>query len=499
MQVNPWFTGRYVLRVSRQVNLGGIAPRFVLVTTIATIVALAALLARIGSDAQWLVALGRVIAHRHAIPDGVPFAASPTGHWPNSLVLAELIFDGLQAALGSRGLMLAQLAAVVGGLIILARDARAGGAGPVGVSAALLIAAAGAMPSLAIARVQLFSLVLFPALVALLRAQARAPSRRIWLVVPLLALWSNLHGAALLGLGVVAAYLLLERGRREPWLAAGVGLASAAAMCLTPALTRTVDYYHGLVTNAAAQRGVGLWGPLSLHSPLDVVLVLATLALGWRMWRARPRPRVWELGVLAALVLLTVDADRDGVWLLMFAVAPAARALHPARALRALVPPAAVAAGALLIVAVARGPVPSGASDSMVKGAIALAHGSPVLADGTIDEQVAMAGGRIWAGNPIDALSARVQAEYLDWLAGDPSGARALAPGVEVVLVARGSSTQSLMARMGDFAATRAGVDTVMYQRTAGPAAERADPAAERTAGPAAERTAGPAAERTAG
>lgn len=452
--------------MSRQVDLSRIGPRVVLVTAVATIVALAALLARVGSDAQWLVALGHVIAHRRAIPAGVPFAAAPTGHWPNSLVLAELIFDGLQAGLGSRGLMLGQLLAVAGALVMLARDARAGGANSIGVSAALLIAAVGCMPSLAIARVQMFSLVLFPALLLLLRQQARDPSWRIWLVVPLLALWSNLHGAALLGLGVVAAYLLLQRGRREPWLAAAVGIASAAALCLTPALARTVDYYHGVATNAAAQRGVGLWGPLSLRSPLDLVLLAAVLALGWRIWRTRPRPPLWELGVLAALVLLTVNADRYGVWLLLFAVAPAARALHPARALRMLVPLAAVAAGAVLIFSVTRGPAPSGASSSLVNGAIALAHGSPVLADGTIDEQVAMAGGRIWVGNPIDAFSHRAQAAYLDWLAGEPSGARALASAVKVVLVSRGSHTQSLMARMPDFVAARVSAGTVMYERT---------------------------------
>jgi hypothetical protein len=451
--------------VSRQLDLSRIGPRVVLATAIVAVVGLAALLARVGSDAQWLAALGHVIVHRGAIPAGVPFAAAPTGHWPNALVLAELIFGGLESTLGDRGLMLAQLVAVAGGLAILARDARAGGAQAIGIGAALLLVGIGGLPNLSIVRVQLFSLLLFPALVALLRSQSRAPSRRIWLAVPLLALWSNLHGAALLGLGVLFAYLLLERARRQPALSAAVAVASAAAMCLTPALARTVDYYHGVLTNEAAQRGAGMWGALSFTSPLDVVLVLAAIVLLVRAWKARTTR--WEWCVVAVLVVLTVRADRDGIWLLFFAAVPAARTLAPTRSLRTLVPVLAVASVLALVFAVARGPIPGGAPSSLVHGAVTLADGSPVLADGSVDEQVALAGGRIWAGNPIDAFSPAVQSKYLDWLAGSPSGAGAVAPSVRVVLVARGSPTAALMARMPGFVATRGDRGTVLYDRQA--------------------------------
>jgi hypothetical protein len=425
--------------VSQQVDLSRIGPRLVLATTIALIVALAALLGRIGADAQWLAALGHVIAQRQTIPAGVPFAFAPTSHWANALVLAELIFNGLERLAGDRGLMIAQLLAVAVAIAIIARDARDGGADPIGTSGALLLAALGAISALAIVRVQLFSLVLFPALVALLRAQTRSPSRAIWWVVPLLALWSNLHGVALLGLGIVFAYLLLERGRRQPLQSAAVALGSALALCLTPAGVRTVDYYYGVVTNLAAERGQGMWGPLSLHSPLDLVLLLAAVTLGVRLWRAHAS--LWELCVAGALALLTVQADRNGVWLMFFLVAPAARRLAPERSLR------------------------TGASRAVVAGAIGLAHGSPVLADGAIDEQVALAGGRIWAGNPIDAFSRPVQAAYLDWLAGTPDGRSALVPAVRVVLVTAGSPTQALMQQTPDF--TRAGGDasTALYER----------------------------------
>jgi hypothetical protein len=450
--------------VTAKLDLARIGPRLVLGTTAGLILALVALLSRVGADAQWLAALGQNIIAHHSVPAGVPFATAPTGHWPNALVLAELIMGGLERGLGDRGLMLAELTAVALALAILARDAEREGADGIGTGAALLVAAIGALPSLAIARVQLFSLALFPLLVALLRAQSRSPSRAIWLAVPLLAVWSNLHGAALLGAGMLIVYLVFERARREPVLAVSVAAVSLAGLCLTPALLRTVTYYHGVLTNLAAQRGEGMWGPLSLSSPLDLIMALAAVLLIARMTRAHARR--WEWCMVAVLAVLTVKADRDGVWLLFFLVAPAARQLAPARSLRALVPVAAALSVALLGISLVRGPAPSGASRSLVAGAIALAHGSPVLADGSIDEQVALAGGRIWAGNPIDAFSHRVQATYLDWLAGDARGASAVTPSVRVVLVSRGSQTQALMARLPGFVAARGDAGAVLYERT---------------------------------
>jgi hypothetical protein len=434
-----------------------------LATTVAAIVAIAALLATVGADARWLAALGHAISTKHAIPAGVPFAGAPTGHWTNAIALAELIFNALERGLGDRGLMLAQLLATGIAVSVLARDSLAAGASAVATSGALLIAALGALPSLSIARVQLFSLILFPVLLALLRAEVRRPSWRIWLVVPLLAVWSNLHGAVVLGLLLVLVYLLFSRGRLEPLASVGVAVAATCALLLTPALFDTVAYYHGLLTNLAAQRGLGLWGPLSLSAPLDLLLIVCAAALGW--WCKRVRLPLWEAAVLFALLVLTVHAGRNGVWLLFFLVAPAASALHPKRTWLGLVPVVGTAAVAAIAFAVVRGPVAHGASRPLLANALALAHGSPVLAGNGIDEQVALAGGRIWVGNPIDAFSRGEQAAYLDWLSGEQAGLRALDGQVRVVLVLRGSSTQRLMNGAAGFVVAGGDRTSVMYEK----------------------------------
>jgi hypothetical protein len=435
---------------------------------ILTVVALAAIVGAVGADAGWVAAMGDSVAAHGLGVHGVPFASAPTGHWPNAIVLAELVFGGIRAALGTRGLMLAQLACVAGGLAVLALDARADGAAAGGRGRAILIAGVGALSTLAIARLQMFSLVLFAVVLALLRVESRRPSRRVWLLLPVLALWSNLHGAALLGLGMVLVYLVIERARREPWTALAVALAAPVALCLTPAGLNSVSYYHGVLTNVAAQRGAGMWSGLSLTAPLDMVLVLAVGLLGLSLRRVRVR--AWEWVVLGALAVASVHAARQGVWLLFVLVAPAARGLGSGALGRPLArvdlaPVAAVAAAALLAFALVRGPVAQGASPSMVARTVGLAGGTPVLASGGVDEQIALAGGRVWIGNPLDAFPRADQRRYVDWLIGSPAGRQALAGPVRVVLVAQDSAASRLMAGTPGFTVVARDRTALLYQR----------------------------------
>src|SRR4051812_45079964 len=168
--------------------------------------AVTAVVATIGADARWLPALGRIIVERGRIPDGIPWASAPSTGWHNVPVLAELVLRGVTSLGGDRGLLLAQVIAVAAALAILAWDLRRYGADELGGAVVLIVVIVGALPVLLVVRSQLFSVLLFPVLIALLRTEARSPSRRIWLVPPLLALWSNLHGAVLVGLAVAGAY-----------------------------------------------------------------------------------------------------------------------------------------------------------------------------------------------------------------------------------------------------------------------------------------------------
>lgn len=423
--------------------------------------ATAAVTAMIGPDARWLGALGRIVVERGRIPHGVPFAAAPAGDWPNVPVLAELAFRGL-TVLGDRGLLLAQLVAVGVALAITRREMRRLGATDAGAALTLALLVPGALLAFAGIRAQLFSLALFPLVVALVRREA-APSRRIWLLPPLLALWSNLHGVALLGLVAAGVYLGLERARRRPLESLGVAALSAAALCATPALAATPRYYHDVLTSAAARRGYGLWAPLSLDAGFDLLLVGVGAVLLAAFLRSRPRP--WELAVAALLVWSTAHTARNGVWLLLFLAAPAAARLR----VRATPHPAVAHGLALLCLLVgalgiARGPQSAGAESAAVARAIQVAHGRPILAEPATAERIAAAGGRVWISNPLDAFTPDAQRAYLDWLDGKSSGDRLLA-GAHTVVVTPASPAARRLARDTRFRVASRSARAVVFVR----------------------------------
>jgi hypothetical protein len=327
----------------------------------------------------------------------------------------------------------------------------------------LLLVVIGALPALLIIRSQLFSLLLLPVLVALLRDQGRRPSVRVWLLLPLFAVWSNLHGAVLVGVAIAGAYLVIERGPRRPFEAAAVLGGSLIAVCATPALEHTPDYYIGVLHNEAARRGEQLWAPLSLSSGFDLLLLAAVIPLVF--FAARGRPRLWEAVAIAALAILTVRTARSGVWLLFFAAAPAATGLRlrPSRQLRVGVPALALSV-AIALFGLARGPLSGGAGKPLLDLALRQAHGTPILAEGVLSEQVALAGGRVWISNPLDAFSHRDQRLYLDWLAGRPTGDAALRQ-ARVVLVIRGGSAADRLKASGAFRQSARGSNAALYLR----------------------------------
>jgi hypothetical protein len=426
--------------------------------------ALAAIAGTIGADARWLPALGALIVDRGGIPDGVPWASAPSAGWHNVPVLAELILHWLESAAGDRGLLLAQVGAVAVGLGVLALGLRREGGDDVGGALVLLVVVIGALPALVVIRSQLFSLLLFPVLLALLRAEAHAPSGRIWLLPVLLAVWSNLHGAVLVGLAVAGAYLVFARARSEPLVTAGVLVASALAVCATPALQHTPDYYLGVLRNDAARRGIGLWAPLSLGSGFDLLLLAAAIVL--LVLALRARPALWELVAFAGLAVLTVRTARSGVWLLFFAAGPAARSLRlePGRAAR-LAAPALLVTAALVVAGVARGPAATDAGRPLLHEALRRAAGTPILADSVPAEEIALAGGRVWMSNPLDAFPRRDQRVYLDWLDGRSGGERALRHAPRVVLVVRDSAAAKLVRRSRRFDPVARDTDTILYVR----------------------------------
>jgi hypothetical protein len=181
------------------------------------------------------------------------------------------------------------------------------------------------------------------------------------------------------------------------------------------------------------------------------------------------RLSLWEYAVIIALAAMTATAARSGIWLLFFLVAPAARSVRPQRTWSALLPGVAAVSLAALSLAVIRGPLPTGASRTLLTKAIALAHGTPILAEDIVAEQVALAGGRVWMGNPIEAFSRTEQSTYLNWQDGMSSGMRALRGRIRVVLTLSGGAAGRLMARARGFRLLASDTRAEIYVRTGPP------------------------------
>lgn len=435
---------------------------------VAAVSTLCASMTAVGADARWLAALGRTIIHAGSIPTAVPYAAAPVRDWVNVPVLAELVFHWLEALGGDRGLLLAHAVAVTVALAVVMRDMRAAGAPD--AARALVIAGIpfAAISSMFIARSQLFSLAFFSVALLLLRREARQPSWRIWLLVPLMALWSNLHGAVLVGVAVAGAYLLLERIRTARWTALAVFAASIGALFATPALGRTGAYYVGVLQSEPAVERWGLWAPLSLGNPLDVIFIPIGLAL--LILALIGRPKAWECVALALLVASTVQVGRNSIWLVLFVATPAAvglartrlRNIKPAR--RSVHAFAWCLPLSLLVLGLARPPLQTVATERLRAEAAALAGPSPILADGADAEQLALDGRLVWMANPIDAFQRSEQRLYLNWLDGSPAGDRILL-NRDVVLVRIASEPQRRLARQRAFREVARDSGAVLYAR----------------------------------
>ena len=410
------------------------------------VTAFAALLSVQAADGPWLAELGRTIASRGGIPDGVPYATAPTAGWPNVPVLGELVF-ALLGTVGSRGLQIAQVAAVAGTLALLRATRGAPARRSARSRSRCCCSCRPASGRSSRSAAQLFSLPLFAACVLLLRAETREPSRRIWLLVPLLALWGNLHGAVLTGAAVAGAYLVFERGRAA---ARRERRRDARLRARAVRQSRALEHARVRARRAAQPGGAPGDRPLGAAQPAQLAgrrvrrsprsALLAGAA-------ARAPARCGRSSRSAGLALLTLHAARGGMWLALFAV-PLAAAGFGGRARSGPLPRLArPVALALRRGRAARRRARAARRAARRRDSRRARWRSRTArrcsAEDLLAEQVADAGGRVWVSNPIDAFSTADQRVYVEWLRGLPAGDAALAHAPRAVLVRRGRQGRS--------------------------------------------------------
>ena len=245
---------------------------------------------------------------------------TPDHPWINHENLFELTVACGQRWFGGYGLMIGKGLLGLALLNFIAWRLQLRGLSRLAATTSLLPAAAGLAEYWQI-RPQLFSFVLFTALLWLFEFSARSPNtlRRLWLAVPLLIVWTNSHGGVLAGICVFIAFVTLHLlqhcllNRTVSWRP----LITGAALCLAAAGTLFVNPY-----GAALPR----WYAVSLSAPRPEVSEWAGLLDGG------PAGFIFAaLAILTVAGLLLTDRRRDPVetaLLLIIAAQPLGHIRH---------------------------------------------------------------------------------------------------------------------------------------------------------------------------
>lgn len=167
------------------------------------------------------------------------------------------------------------------------------------------------------ARPQMFSVLLFAVELHLLEVARTRP--RIALAIPLLMpLWANLHGAFVVGLGLVAMEAAAAAWRRDrPGVLRFlvVGGLSAIGLLVNPWGARVLAYAALLPANPVVTGMVTEWAPASMRDPAGAMLLAAigvlVVALARSRAHARAPEQILRMALLAGLALWAVRAS---VW-----------------------------------------------------------------------------------------------------------------------------------------------------------------------------------------
>jgi hypothetical protein len=282
-------------------------------------------------DLAYHVRAGALMVHDHAILRTDPFAWPTAGRpWLDQNWGAQVIFYGLWRLGGFSLIGVANALATVGALALVAAACRRRTANLRVIAGALMV---GFTASVFIftARPQTFSVVLFAAELYLLEL-ARTRPRALLALPPLMALWANLHGAFVLGLGLLAAEVVVAGWPRRAAAAEGeprwrVGdpralrrLAPTLPLCVLALLANpwgvgVLRYAVGFATNRSITAGVTEWAPANLRDGAGATLLVAIAVVVVALTRAGAPPRARDQLLRAVpLLLLSLWTIRASVW-----------------------------------------------------------------------------------------------------------------------------------------------------------------------------------------
>jgi hypothetical protein len=270
------------------------------------------------------VFFGRLILEQRSVPYTDTLAYTTAGlPWVDHEWLAQAVLAGVHAGAGNAGLLLLKLllGGATAGLVVWRIRARAADPwvwGGVGLLAIAVLARGLAF------RPQAFTYLATALTLAVLDCARSRNSRSLWLLPLLVAVWVNLHGGVLLGLGIIGMFAVGET-IREPaaawraWIVLALALAATALNPYGPQLLRYV------LSELGREHPITEWQPPEVADAGQfaffamLALFAATVPFA-RHWRARG----WEVALSVIAAYLALRHQRHTPVFALCAAAPLA-------------------------------------------------------------------------------------------------------------------------------------------------------------------------------
>ncbi len=295
-----------------------------LVVVLATfaIVLLVTLRRGLGGDGWLALLAGRWIV-QHGLPSHDSLTVMAHGRrWVDQQWLAQLGLYGLVRAGGVKLALLVHALLATGALTGAALIARRHGATARSVTWVAIPVLLTYYPVAAVMRTQSFALPLFAATLWLLLDDARRPSPRVFVTLPLIVLWANLHGSVLLGAGLVALAGLVTLARERRPSARGLALTFLPWACLfaSPYATHLPAYYREVLVGGDFSHLITEWAPTTLQV-VTVPLFILVLGGFWLLGRNGRAAPIFDQLAFLAMAVIAFQAIRNIAWFALVALA----------------------------------------------------------------------------------------------------------------------------------------------------------------------------------
>ena len=272
------------------------------------------------ADSWMTLVAGREIA-QYGLPSHEALTVMPLGHrWTDQQWLAQIVFYTVDKVGGIRLAVLLNIALVTVTLalgVAFARKREASARSTLIIAIFTMLVAPWSWQL----RAQALALPLFVVVLALAASDVRTPSRRVFLALPLVALWANLHGSVLVGAGIVSLAGIVgfarraTRGTGAPGYGRSLVLAAAPWACLfaSPYAWHLPAYYRLMLFTSPVSKVIVEWQAPKPHGWYLIFFGVAAVTAVIAVWQRR-RLGWYEIAILAVTLAGSLRSGRGIVW-----------------------------------------------------------------------------------------------------------------------------------------------------------------------------------------